>query len=275
MQQAAVDAVKAHCKSAAGFTEAVQAQHGAGLRHDAVSQLGRLLMAGAGLGMAGRGLLGVLQLTKRNLSPPKGLGGDVIPVDVPYPAPAGVPTDDEEKMAGVSDFFKGDYAKSPWGIPAMIPATVIGGGASIYGGWKLMDAVLDARRKAELNEDVDAAKSDFHQALLSEYDRPQKTPKLASDNSLGADLDRLYHNVKQAGLLEDGLHGAGVGAGLYGTAAGVAGIAAAIGAYKATRKRREQELLRKAHKIRLRQRWNVQPPPLVMQPVPAPEEAAV
>lgn len=270
MQQAAVDAVKAHCKSAvAGFTEAVQAQHGAGLRRDALHQLGRLLLTGAGVGMAGRGLLGVLQLTKRNLSPPQGLGGDIVPVDVPYPA-----AEEEEKVAGVSNFFKGDYAKSPWGIPAMLPATVIGGTASIYGGWKLMDAVLDARRRAELNEDVDAAKSEFQQALLSEYDRPHKTPKLASDQSLGDDLDKLYRNVKAAGMLEDTLHGAGIGTGLYGTAAGIAGIAAAVGAYQATRKRREQELLRKAHKIRLRQRWNTQPPPLVMQPVPVPEEAA-
>lgn len=265
MKQAAVDAVHAHCKQAAGFTDAVQMQHGATLRNDAMQQLGRLLLAGAGVGMAGRGLLGVLQLAKRNLAPPKPMGGGVVPVEVPVPVGD---QPDEEKMAGVSNFIRGDYAKNPSGIPWMIPATVLGGGAAMYGGWKLMDAVLDARRKAELKEDVDSARSDFQQALLAEYDRPVKTPKLAADNSLAGDLERLYRNVKQAGLMDDVLHGGGVATGVYGTAAGVAGLAAAISAYKATRKRREQELLSKAHKIRQRQLWNRQPPPLVMQPVP-------
>lgn len=273
MNQDALDAVHQRCKQAAGFTDAVQMQHGATLRGDALKQLGRLLLTGAGVGMAGRGLYGLAQLTKRNLSPPTGLSNPTVSVDVPYPAAMLPPEEEEEKVAGFANFMQGDYAKNPAGIPWMIPATVLGGGASIYGGWKLMDSILDARRKAELKGDVDDARNDFQQALLSEYDRPVQTPsldKIASDDSLGADLDRLFLAVKKAGLLEDTLHGSGIATGLYGTAAGVAGLAAALGAYNATKKRREQELLAKAHKMRLRNRWAQQPPPLQINPVAMP-----
>ncbi len=262
MRQEALDAVNAHCKKATGFADAVRLQHGSAMRQQAMKQLGRLLLTGAGVGVGARGLLGLVQMGKRNVSPPTALGGGAISVDVP------VPVEEEEKFAGaMGDFFRGDYAKNPSGIPWMIPATVIGGAGSIYGGWKLMDSVLDARRKKELRDDVESAKSDFHQALLSEFDRPARVPKLASDRSLGEDLEKLYENVKSAGFLDNAAHAAGVGTGVYGTIAGFSGLATAIGAYQATKKRQEQELLRKAHKMRLRQRWMQQPPPLVANPV--------
>lgn len=277
MNQDAVEAVKTYCKSGATFTDAVQARHGTALRSDALKQLGRLLLGGVGVGMAGRGMLGLAQLTKRNLRPPAGLSGSAIPVEVPFPAEQ--LEEEPEKMAGaLSGFLAGDHAKSPAGIPWMIPATVLGGGAAIYGGWHLMDKILDARRKQELKGDVDNARNDFNQALLAEYDRPQHSPQLkfgSAAATLGDDLENLFQTVKTAGLLEDTLHGSGIGVGLYGTAAGVAGLAAAVGAYGATKKRRERELLQKAHKMRQRQRWMQQPPPLVLSPVAAEVPAGV
>lgn len=266
MRQEALEAVRSHCKKANGFADAVRVQHGDTMRQDAIGQLGKLLLTGAGVGIGARGLLGLMQLTRRNIKPPQPLSGGPVEVDVPLPAQP-----EEEKVANLGSFFRGDYAKNQNGIPWMIPATVLGGGASIYGGWKLMDSVLDHRRKKELEEDVASAKHDFHQALLAEFDRPVHVPKLAADRSLADNLDRIYENVKQAGMFDDAAHYAGVGTGMYATAAGVGGLAAAIGAYQATKKRQEQALLRKAQKMRQRQMWNRQPPALIANPVAAEE----
>ncbi len=283
MNQAALDAVNAHCtkQAGAGFIDAVQQAHSSQLQGKALSQLGRVLLTGAGLGIGARGLLGLAQLGRRNLKSPTPLTASTIPVDVPYP----VVGEEEEKLAadngvggGVGDFLKGRYAQSMAGIPWMLPATILGSGASIYGGFKLMDKLLDNRRKAELNDDVEAAKSQFNQALMAEYDKPVRVPKVAADEELGRDLEQLFQNVKEAGLLEkdatawdDLLNALGVGTGTYLTAAGIGGLAAGVGTYQATKKRQEHSLLQRANKMRQRQRWMSQPPALVAHPVPVEE----
>lgn len=242
-----------HCAKQAnqGFYNAVQEATAQQLRHKALGNIGTLAVVGAGVGAGSRGLLGLLQLAQRNSHKPEPTIPPPLAIDLP------LSEQEEEKVGGVSDFLRGDYAQSINGIPWAIPAHVAAGAGGLAGGWTLMDYLLDKRRKGELQSELDKAKGDYETALSNGM-------KTAEEGSLASDLDRLYDEVeKRSSSLADM---AGQATGMYGLYAGASGLAGALMAYQLGKKRQRKALIEKALKERRRKRFQSQPSALYLRP---------
>lgn len=188
------------------------------------------------------------------------------------PAPA--PTTAITKRSNALKFLSGDYATKPSGVPWALPATVLGGAAGAAGGWKLVDYLLDKRRKAEIEQDVNQAQQEFQQALQSSYGSGEKAA--SQQAGLGAELDALYDQFQQtvqktAGFMDD----AGLAAGVVGTGMGSLGMLAALMSYQEASKRRRSTILNKARTAWQRRMWRDQPPAVVAQPMRKPPAAIV
>lgn len=238
-------------KKSNSFYDAVQQATSQKLREQALQNALSMGLVGTGAGMAGRGFFGLLELIRRNASKP--------PRSVPTPVPIDLPLEENEsKIAGVADFLRGDYAQSISGVPWAVPAAVGAGGAGLVGGWSLMDYLLDKRRKGDLDAELEKAKSEYESALI------RNTAKTANDDSLGADLDRLYDLVEKKADYWSDL--AGKLTGLYGIYAGTSGLAGAALAYNWGKKRQRKAIIEKALKERRRRRFSSQPAPVYLRP---------
>lgn len=209
--------------------------------------LGQSLLAAAGLGAGARGLLGLWRMHNQPPVAVPSSGGLATELPLPEePEAAGV------KKASVQRFLLGDHATTPQGVPWLMPGLVLGGAASAGAGWKLVDYLLDKRRKAELEQDVNQAKQEFHKALLSSY--PQKQ---AAEGSLSAELDGLYDDFEKTAAMADW---GGVAAGGALTVGGALGMLAALVSYQEAKKRSRSATLDKATTHWQRRMWREQPP---------------
>jgi hypothetical protein len=239
------------------------------MRSSALADVRNVLLAGLGVGAGARGLYGLYNLINRsNRGPePTGFGG---------PLPTEMPVDDEEeklKLAadGKPSWLSTGSGESKSGIPWYLLAGVGAGAGGAYGGWKIMDMILDKRRLQAQEDDLEEAQADFRSVLTN---RGVKTS--ADGPTLGQDLDKLYDmlqekaadNEKQAASFGD-LGGKALSAyGLYG---GVTGLAAGLWMYNIAKKRQRRALLDKAKKERERKRFERQPPAIEAFPsLPAP-----
>ena len=238
------------------FYDAVQQATTSGLQSQAARNAGLIGLTGLGVGAGSRGLLGLMQLISRNVSKPKPSLPAPVHVDL---VGHGQEEEEEEKMSGVADFLEGGNAKTVGGVPWAMPAGVAAGAGGLYGGWSLMDYLLDKRRKSETESELAKAKETYEQALMD-------SSKRASDNSLGRDLDELYDELEKQALFDSDTAGKLVGA--YGVAAGGAGVLSSIIAYKWAKKRQRKVLLAKAQEKRRRARFALQPSSLYARPSP-------
>jgi len=237
-----------------GNVEALQQQRSLLVNQQLVQNLTKLLGLGAGAGLLARGAQGAYNLGRRALSSPHTLKPTTIAVPV---------HEEEEKLASLGDFAAGSAASDWTGHPMALPgaaAATIGGAV---GSWKLLDYVLDRRRKQLMKSELETTKQQYEQALLAQHD------KRAS--ALGQDLDQLFDLLqeKQAGTWGDT---AGQAAGLATLGAG--GIALLSGAitHNIGSKRRRQALLQKA--LRKRRREQAQSAPTRIFAVPQPMSPA-
>lgn len=173
-----------------------------------------------------------------------------------------------------------------WGIPA----TVVGVGGGAYGGYKLLDWLLDAEKNQNQTDELQDAETDYESALAEQY-RAAMQSKRASDD-LG--IDDLYdHQVElkektaSASIAErlpfgDALRAAfsapfyipGMGGNDgYEFSKGVENTAlltllggVGLGTYNHTRNRSKENLVAEALKQRQRQRQKLSPPPLLALP---------
>jgi hypothetical protein len=226
------------------------------------------MVGSAGAGIAGRGLMGLYNLLspQKDVVGPKVVGQGVMPV--PYPTETEEEEAEEKAANALSSFISGDQASTPTAIPWFMPAAMLGGLGTIYGGWKGMDKILDARRKAKLEEEVEDARGDFNQALLDQYDE-----KAGSDEAtLGQDLDTLFDQVEKVafGNIDWG-NLSGTTAGLYGSYAGLTALLAGLTAHDFASKRSKRELLRKAQQRKARRLQMQRPSELFATPVPVPK----
>lgn len=282
------------------FVDAANQAANANIRGEAGRDVGRLGLAMLGLGAAGRGAVGLAGLLKRNLSTRSGPAV----ITLPYPV-----EDDDEPAARK---LKAAAADNPGGrvyekvafdvtrktaIPWYRPAMMLAGLGGLYGGWKGVDAALDAQRAASRKREVEEARQEFHDALLAQYDKPIKSsplqlPKKAAQDTaesvagrLGRVFDRLEKvaqavkddvlagrpsrlaggTVKAAGRLSDI---GGEATGLYGTYAALSGLATGALVYEQARKRQRRAILDKALKRRERHRYYTAPPEIVALPEP-------
>jgi hypothetical protein len=155
-----------------------------------------LFMAGAG--GAVRGARGLWNLGRRNLQPnePPKLTSRLM--DIP------VPSEDEEKMASdgtdplskyvvnpIRDAFQGNV-DDPAGWPFYIPGLTAAAGLGLWGGYKGVDKIMDLRRKQQQQEELEAAKKRYEEALRGK-------------TALSQDLDTLFDMWKQADQIPGGL----------------------------------------------------------------------
>jgi len=241
---------------APSFYDAVQSASSQQLRGQALRNAGLVGLAGLGIGAGGRGIIGLLNLLRKNMTPEQS--------SVPGPTTIQVFSEDdkEPKMAG---FLDGGSAKTVAGVPWAMPASFAAGAGGLYGGWKLMDYLMDKRRKADVEAEVEAAKKEYEQALLADAES-----KVASD--LGSDLDELYDAIEKRSIDIGDL--AGQATGMYGIYGGASGLAAALMMYNWGKQRQNRTLLEKALKKRRRILYARQPAALYARPVPANKQPA-
>jgi hypothetical protein len=247
-----------------------------------------MLLAGLGLGATARGVNGLYNVARRNISgPATPMGPRALPIPV---------VDQEEKEAGlgewlgntlkpIGDFFAGRQATSTGGIPLAYPAMFLAGTGGIVGGWKATDALLDKQRKRDLEAELGSAREDYEKALL------KQGAEEASE--LGRDLDRLFElcvaaaSEKQANSLLDsvqntvtgaatpllaalglksmlGADNAGKTVGMALTVPTAIAMGSAAAAYGATRSSQKEQLLQKA--IRQRRHRQLAAGPLYAYP---------
>jgi hypothetical protein len=233
------------------FQDALQEYYSKSLRASALQQALGVGAAGLGVGLGARGLLGLLGLGKHNVSPEEPYSSSVIEID-----------DEEEKEASTDksssflDFVKGRYAETTAGVPWAMPAAVGAGAGGLYGGWKMMDYLLDKRRESRVDEELEEAKAEYEAALAD--------TKEAADGSFGKDLDELYNNLNMYGekAAASWPEISGQAAGVYGTTAGLGALLMAIMGYKHGKKKQRKRVIRKAQTSRRREEYRKRPDPL-------------
>lgn len=276
-----------HDPSVAAFLKAQQAQQASTLKADAYNDIKNVAMAGLGIGAAGRGAMGLVQLLRAN-KPKKTRSG---PANLPLPYPAKSAAV-KQAEGWLGDMLQGNLAGSKTGIPAYQPAMVLGGLGALGLGWKGMDAVINNRRQATANAELESAKQNFHDALIGQYDEPVQVhptqiegkPKLkaktASDATMvkvGQELDALFTELstvteKQA-IDWDNLSGQLAGG--YGVYAGLTGLGAGALAYQQTQKRSRKAVLDKALKRRQLRKYMQSPTEIYATPEPMPVASPV
>jgi hypothetical protein len=257
-------------KTAQDPVEAMEQAVSGGLQSQALGNIGKVALFSAGIGGAARGAMGLYNVLKRNVVDPKPTRHVAM---MPLPIPDDVENVEQEKRGGVMGFlFNNPGATSVEGLPYYRPAVMMGGLAAGYGGWKGVDAVLNQRRKADIDDDVEQARSEFQQALLGQYKKPGQAKEAADAEmvKLAADLDALYDLFeKQASFygIPTNAEDFGQLAGSYGMYAAPSALIAGYAAYKAGDKRTRRDVLEKALKLRRARRQAVQPAELYATPV--------
>ena len=170
------------------------------------------------------------------------------------------------------NFMLGDMAKHWTSVPAALPLALGGGLGAAYGGYKATDAILDARRKSEMEDELQTAKRNYEQAV-------QQRLKIAEriDNvSASVLLDELatVGVLKQANWLSDLTANAkslgATGLGMYLTYALMSGLGAGKLTHDITRKNTPRSITEKALNERARKRYGMTPPMYIsQQPKPA------
>lgn len=275
-------------------------------RAEAAKSLFRLLAGGAGVGMFGRGLLHLLQPSSAPEVPFVSPGPSPLPVPVPPEEEEGRPQlakfaeelskealfDDQTLANGyrtlVENFpldvtgitgLVGRNVTNPKDAPMMMPLSLGAAAAGTAGGWSLADWVLQKRRRAHIDSQLQQAKDEFQAALLSQA-QTRRGEKTASEQSLSERLDVLFDQMaatqqsKEAGATADL---ASTPLGMYMTALGLLSGGSAYGMYHWTKNRSKAHLLDKALRERSRALWQRAPQTVVTIPTApaAPDTAAL
>lgn len=243
------------------FTTAVDQAASTQMHADALRDMRNLAVLGAGAGIAGRGVVGLLNLLKGQRPTTKRLAG---PTELPLPLPYRAEEDEQQKVAGFTD-----KTSLPYYGPGMMLAGLAGAGL----GWKGADMLLDSRRKAEREKELEEARSQFHDAMLSQYDAPlsvgsssARLEKAAADKELGRELDQLFSMFEKTATWAD-MGGKALGA--YGTYASLAALLGGTWAYDKAKRRSRRSVLESALKKRQREQFAQSPTEIYAVPEPA------
>ena len=222
--------------------EAVQKYYNQKLQGDAVKTILKALGIGAGVGAAVRGVSG-LQDYLSNSKPAK--SPRIVELPVPYPK------EQEEKQAD------NQSATNRYGLNYFMPSLLLGTPLAAYGGWKAVDSVLNAHRKAKVEQDLEEAKKNYEAALIGAY-------KKATENALENAFESLEKSAFSLDKTFPNLSGAAQGAALTYIPAGLVGGYAIVD--HMMRKGSKREILRKAIEERARRHAAYQPAELYAVP---------
>jgi len=256
------------------FSGAVQNMASTQLQSDALGDVKRFGLTGLGIGVAGRAILGAVQHLRANRAKKTRTGPAYLPM--PFPATP-------EKSGS---FAFGDDASSKSGIPWYGAASALSTIGGLALGWKGMDKLIDRQRRKRMEQELTDARSQFHDALISQYDKPvelhpELINKKASDDTMvkvGQALDQLYGKFLQAMssqtdavLTKQALdlpNLAGQVADGYGVYSGLTGLLAGAYVYDKVSKRSRKAVLESALKKRQRRQFMQRPTEIFAQPEP-------
>jgi hypothetical protein len=162
-----------------------------------------------------------------------------------------------ETPQGTPTFSSGDYATSVWGMPTFLPLAMLGSAGSLYGGYKLTDKLLDMRRKAELQNQLEDAQEDYERAVqqrLKVAEHVDETPELDLLDELAVDGVQKQAQGNVATNLGGGL------ASLYLAYALLTGLGSGILTHNVISKNAPRKITEKALQTRARQRYGMTPP---------------
>jgi hypothetical protein len=221
------------------------------LQSNAQHDILRAMMLAAGGGAAVRGLTGLSNMLGE--APQIASTGRTVEMPVSY-------TEEPEQKkrlkraealkSSVDTYNQG--ATNKIGLNYYMPGMLIGGGLAAYGGWKGVDHLLDTQRRKHTNEDMEAAKQEYENALLGAY-------KKGTDTA----LDQAFERYEKQAYFEN-VPGALQGAGLAYTAASLP-IGYMI-VNDMMKKNSKQALLQKALQERARRQAMTQPPEIYAIP---------
>lgn len=264
-----------------------------------------LVAGGAGLGMLGRGAVHVMsprpELSVPFISP----GPSILPIPVEEEPPQRrqmlAPHGSMAKFAaainqhlksankGVVDKFIdtasafvpqsltgfsaiADSVGNPINAPLMYPMSLGASAAGIGAGWKLTDWLMDRRRTAQTDEDLNKAKQDFQAALIAQA-QASRVKRAAHDEPISDKLDRLYDLFEKRAANDSNLMDWVAGpVGMYQMAAGTLAAGAGYGTYQWARNRSQSKLLQKALQERARRMWQQSLQPVSVVPVRVPRK---
>lgn len=279
IQDAAAEAAKYNAARAAaakapGFSnlsdiDAAKAVAEAQIHREALGNVKNVALAGLGVGVGARGLVGLYNLLKRNLGDGPALRSGPTELALPLPYAPEKKKKEALKLAAI-----GAPGEIPWYYPAVVGAGI----GSLGLGWKGIDVLLNRERKKQRQSEISEARQDFHDAIMNQFDKPFPS-KAAAEESAGAklsrDLDTLFDSfTKNANILADAWGYAKRAPGAYGVYAGLTGLASGAIVYDQFRKRQRRAVLERALKERERSRFMRSPPEIFAVPemVQRPEE---
>ncbi len=243
------------------LTTAVDQAAAGQMQSDAFRDMRNLALLGAGAGVAGRGVVGLVNLLKGTRPSTKRLQG---PAELPMPVPYHPDEEEQLKTAGITE-----KTSLPYYGPGMMLAGLAGAGI----GWKGADMVLDHRRQAERQQELEKARSEFHDVLLSQYDQPyaqgsgQARIKSAGDGAaIATELDNLFNDFEKCATMADI---GGKALGMYGTYASLAALMGGTWAFDKAKRRSRRAVLESALKKRQQQQFATSPTEIYAVPEPA------
>lgn len=270
----AARAKQADATGGTAFADAVQNMSASQLKADALRDVGAMGLTSLGVGAAGAGLAGLINLIKRNRAQKKLRSGPAL-LPLPYPVE---PAEAPNRVLKAANFLAGDAASSKAGVPWYGPAMMLTGLAGLGLGWKGVDSVLQARRRAETEDELNKARQDFHDALLSQYDKPLRASgKTAADSTMravGTGLDEAFQTLTQLftqPLTKQAVDWGNLGGatlGGYGMYAGLSGLLTGALIYDKMQKRSRRAVLEKALQRRQRRRFMQSPTEIYAVPEP-------
>ena len=175
----------------------IQTQFQKQLRGEAKRDILNTFLLSAGVAGTARGGQGLWNLLIRGRNKLRSRPG-VAPLPVPYrpsfrneeeEKEAQFPREQPKVVPGSGPTSKPGLG---WYMPAMLGAGALGG----LGGWKLIDQILDRRRRKEIDDEVNESRNEFQEALMSQY-------KQGSDSELGVALDELYLKMQKSAKVGD------------------------------------------------------------------------
>lgn len=258
-------------------------------RSEAMRRWGQLAMLGLGLGATARGATTLInKVTGSGDAPEMEQPEAVIPLPgkprrrgigslLTRPKTASWWNDLKQGFNDINRGAVGDYKS--W--PAFLPVAAAAGIGGTYAGWKGVDAVLDSRRKKEMDQELADARRRFNRALLAQYSPVGK----AAEDELGLALDELADVAEKVandaidslpappgptGTWADKLipskDTAGRLMGVYGAYGLLSALIAGSAAYRMAKKNSNATALQKAVDQQERRRQALQPPEVLVTP---------
>lgn len=223
-------------------------------QRDAWNRVLSAIVLGGGVGAGARGLVGLRNLI---LNPPAVDEQSSVPSEVPIV----VPRSPEEKRAFPEMPTRADGGVNFWEYPVGI-----GGGAlGVYGGWKLVDWLMNQRNKARRQSELQHAEQEYESALKDQYSAMMmgKSAEASLDDVFDEYTQMRSGREKQAidfNTIGRGVRDLGHGSlGAYLTALAALTGLSGVGMYNWTKSRSNAKAVERAIKMRRQQRQQPQP----------------